>query len=448
MNVDKKIITELLNLGPMQVQKVLGIMADGVAIKLYSPAIKDLYLVFDTHPTSRTFHCQKTQPPGLKTTLPLTLAIKKYLLNRAVRFYRVNSESSLIKMAPENLDPCLMFSFEPPQATIFVSAAPKASLKPGHLKYDDGLVNCNEIAVEIGQNIEAGALYDSKFRHRLRELVYGDKVRVLKARLKKLTKLLENLMADAKKCQKNLGLEAVAELLKTHMHLVKRGDTEVTVTDYAVHPPQTKRIELAPGSVQAMLAGMYNKVKRAKRGLINLAPRLDETRREIEAVKAELLLVTDVGVQGVDVDLSTKSIVVPVKLKKNQENRRPYRSYVSSDNLPILVAKSAADGDALTLRHARGNEWWLHVKDATGAHVVVKCVDDLPPNTLLEAATLAAFYSKAKNEASVPVQYTRVKHVRKTSGLAAGQVLVAQAKTILIRIDEGRLSALKSQVTT
>ena len=104
---------------------------------------------------------------------------------------------------------------------------------------------------------------------------------------------------------------------------------------------------------------------------------------------------------------------------------KPYRT-VDVDGWEVLVGKRAADNDELTFRVAEPRDFWLHVADYSGSHVVIRNPDDLdaPPREVLErAAQLAAFYSKAQNaRGKVEVHVCRAADVRKPRGVPAGLV--------------------------
>jgi predicted ribosome quality control (RQC) complex YloA/Tae2 family protein len=117
---------------------------------------------------------------------------------------------------------------------------------------------------------------------------------------------------------------------------------------------------------------------------------------------------------------------------------RPFRTYRSSGGLEIWVGRGAASNDILTFRESSPRDVWLHARDATGAHVVLRWTRDETPPTrdLEEAAVLAAWHSKSRGSALVPVDWTRRKYVRKAKGGAAGRVLVQRSETIFVKPDE------------
>ena len=108
------------------------------------------------------------------------------------------------------------------------------------------------------------------------------------------------------------------------------------------------------------------------------------------------------------------------------------------------MGRGGRDNDALSIRVARGNDMWLHAHDWAGAHVVVRLgrSEELDHETLLDAATLAAHYSKGRDDTVVDVIYTRAKHVRKPKGLPPGRVTVANTRGIAVRIEQERLKRL------
>ena len=103
----------------------------------------------------------------------------------------------------------------------------------------------------------------------------------------------------------------------------------------------------------------------------------------------------------------------------------------SSDGIDIYVGKNNIQNDYLTLKFAEKTDTWLHTKIIPGSHVIIKG-KNIPESTLLEAATLAAFYSKGKNSTKVPVDYTLVKNVKKPSGAKPGMVIYSTNKTLYI----------------
>jgi predicted ribosome quality control (RQC) complex YloA/Tae2 family protein len=103
----------------------------------------------------------------------------------------------------------------------------------------------------------------------------------------------------------------------------------------------------------------------------------------------------------------------------------------SPDGWEIWVGRGSRQNDELTFRRARPSDWWLHARGVPGAHVVVRDRGgEVPPRTLQRAAELAAYYSRARGEASVAVDATRRRYVRRIPGAAPGLVTYTHEQTL------------------
>ena len=120
-------------------------------------------------------------------------------------------------------------------------------------------------------------------------------------------------------------------------------------------------------------------------------------------------------------------------------------TYIVGETL-LYVGKNNHQNDELTLKIARNNDIWLHTKKIPGSHVIIVTEGkDVPDTTLNEAALLAAFYSKGKNSALVPVDYTQKKFVKKPSGAKPGMVIYETNKTAYITPSEEKVSKIKKR---
>lgn len=145
----------------------------------------------------------------------------------------------------------------------------------------------------------------------------------------------------------------------------------------------------------------------------------------VEKMNDLKLLLFDLGVS-----LPEKKIENSKKIALLSAPRKPYVIFRSSDNIVILVGRSAKDNDELSCNreYRKDLEWWMHVHGYSGSHVVIRNEDDnLPtsfPNTVYEAAFLAAFHSKAPQAFNAKVSLTRCKYVMKDKNDPAGRVML------------------------
>ncbi len=101
----------------------------------------------------------------------------------------------------------------------------------------------------------------------------------------------------------------------------------------------------------------------------------------------------------------------------------------------VLVGRSEADNDTLSLKIARPEDWWFHVRGVSGSHVVLRCPPGQSPGreTLKAAAGIAAYFSKARKGGVVPVSCTRARHVSKPRGARAGTVQIRGETVLKVR---------------
>jgi len=125
------------------------------------------------------------------------------------------------------------------------------------------------------------------------------------------------------------------------------------------------------------------------------------------------------------------------------QKSNPYH-YRSSDGFDIYVGKNNIQNDYLTLKFAVASDIWMHTKNIPGSHVIIKSQGGkVSDEALMEGAMLAAYHSKAKNSANVPVDYTERKNVKKPSGAKPGMVIYYTNKTIYVTPDESKINKIE-----
>lgn len=115
------------------------------------------------------------------------------------------------------------------------------------------------------------------------------------------------------------------------------------------------------------------------------------------------------------------------------QGRSVARRFASPDGFTVLVGRTAADNDVLTLKLASPKDFWLHAAGESGSHVVVRNpegVDRLPRATLRYAAALAAGYSRARRASRAAVHVARCADVHKPRGAPPGQVTLSRSTTV------------------
>jgi len=115
--------------------------------------------------------------------------------------------------------------------------------------------------------------------------------------------------------------------------------------------------------------------------------------------------------------------------------------YDLSGGWTALAGRTAADNDTLSLKVARPDDWWFHVRGMPGSHVILKGPPGEEPDrqTLKRAAAIAAYHSKAKDGGVVPVSATRARYVTKPRGAKSGTVEIRKEVVFKVRPEAGEL---------
>ncbi len=112
-----------------------------------------------------------------------------------------------------------------------------------------------------------------------------------------------------------------------------------------------------------------------------------------------------------------------------------FREYRLSDDWVVLVGKTDDENDYLTLKVAKPADWWFHVSDLPGSHVILRAKQGEEPgrDILRHAAAIAAYHSKARKAGTVPVVCTQACFIRKPRGSKPGTVQIRNEKIIKVR---------------
>ena len=277
----------------------------------------------------------------------------------------------------------------------------------------------------------------------------------LRARVHRLRRALAAVDEDAARAARASEERKRAELLVPHQARVPRGAREARVPDWGdldeQGSPREVALPLDPAlSAAENAARWFRRSHRYQAAAARIAARRAEvaaTLQRGEELLARAGAAADAAaLRSLEDDAAT--ILGPRQARpaaRAEAARLPYRTFRSAIGARILVGRSARDNDALTLRVARGNDVWLHARGVQGSHVVIPEPGDAPDaRTLADAALLAAHFSRARGEEAAEVSWTRCKHVRKPKGAAPGSVIAIQERTLRVRADPARLSALLS----
>lgn len=277
-------------------------------------------------------------------------------------------------------------------------------------------------------------------------------VKLAKTNLDRCRKKLVLQEKEIDKSEKADSYRHFGDLLTANLYAVPKGAEEVTLIDYYDPNGSSVTIPLDPTKTPAQNAqGYYKKYNKAKTALTEHKRMLENTKLEIEYLESILESLSNAFAEQDIIEIREELMQEGyIKKKASRANNAKNRSkskphhYISSDDYDIFVGKNNLQNDLLTLKKASNNDIWLHTKDIPGSHVIIKSKGtEIPENTLLEAANLAAYYSKGKQSGNVPVDYCPKKNVRKPNGAKPGMVIYEHYNTIYITPSEELINRLK-----
>lgn len=265
--------------------------------------------------------------------------------------------------------------------------------------------------------------------------------------ISKLKLKVQKLEKERKNAGRLDTFQLYGELLTANNYAIEKGQEEAEVENY-YEQGTTVTIPLDPRkSVIENAQRYFSKYTKAKNALIQLASQLKKADEEIEyfeMVKQQVMQASTDDVDDIRDELAELGFMKARKGKKKVKPKKPKpEAYQSTSGIKISVGKNNKQNDWLTSKLAARNHIWLHTKDIPGSHVVIH--DEEPSEeTIQEAATLAAYFSKARGSASVPVDFTEVRHVKKPNGSKPGFVIYFEQKTVFVTPDEEIVRQLKA----
>jgi len=267
---------------------------------------------------------------------------------------------------------------------------------------------------------------------------------------KKATKKKKKQLAELAKAEDAATYRLYGELL-TACPQVPRGAGKVELVNYYNPAGKTVVIPLDPAlSANKNAQKYFKKYAKAKKGQKRITIQLQKTNEELAYLESlESCLQNELNTEdfyAVEEEMRETGLI---KNRKSSPRLRSQHSpgrpvlFRSSEGWEIMVGRNNKQNDLLTFKNSSPRDLWLHTQKIPGSHVLVRCRGEkIGRETILEAANLAVYFSKARQSTKVPVDYTERRHVRKPAGSRPGFVLYENFQTITITPDPEILKRL------
>ncbi|WEV42807.1 NFACT RNA binding domain-containing protein [Lactobacillus sp. ESL0684] len=258
--------------------------------------------------------------------------------------------------------------------------------------------------------------------------------RIIKNEQKKLTKKIAKLQKQLDQAENSEGYRIRGEILNANLSKVKPGMTKIELPNYY---DNSHLLEI---KLDAALSPARNGQKYFKR-YKKLRDSIKHVKEQIQIAQTNLNYFESIqtaidNAEPQDIDQITDELTNQGYIRKQPKQKRAKKmternlnKFQLSSGKTVLVGKNNYQNDWLTFKKADKQDWWFHVKNIPGSHVIVQA-NEISDQDVIEAAEIAAYFSKAKDSAHVTVDYVKDKRVKKPNGAKPGFVIYTGQNSI------------------
>ena len=269
----------------------------------------------------------------------------------------------------------------------------------------------------------------------------NDLFRLIMNRIERVSRKLQHQkqeLSETDKMQKN---KLYGDLLSANLYQLKKGETSARVINYYEESaPEIcipMQANLTPSQNAQKYYTLYRKAVTAKK---ILSEQIAQGEQELTYLESVFDVLSRAETEN-DLLLLREELIQQGYIRNKSQKQKPVKqfpplAYQSEDGFLILVGRNNRQNDQLTLKQAGKQDIWLHTQNIPGSHVILVTEGKEPSETAIrQAAILAAYHSKARDSAQVPVDFTKVKFVKKPNGAKPGMVIFTNQQTLYVKPD-------------
>ena len=259
-------------------------------------------------------------------------------------------------------------------------------------------------------------------------------LRVIRNELKKNRTKLKRQQAEMDAADNADEFKIKGELLTTYLYQVEKGMTEITLPNYYDDEKPLKIAlsnQLGPSQNAQKYFTRYNKLKASVKYLTEQMALAQKEVDYFENLLAQVDIASPRDIEEIRVELIQEGYLRQQSKKKQKPQVSQPEKFYATDGTLIEVGKNNLQNERLSMKSSNRNNIWLHVKDIPGSHVIIHSTEP-SDETLLEGAMLAAYFSKARESANVPVDYLPARRLRKPNGSKPGFVIFEGQQTMAV----------------
>lgn len=269
-----------------------------------------------------------------------------------------------------------------------------------------------------------------------------DLLRVLTNASERLSKKINLQRAELEQCAERETLRINGDLLNANLYRLEKGQEFAELENFYDESLPTLRVRLDPALTPSQNAQRYykryHKARKAEEMLTQQIAQAQQELAYVDTVFEELSRAeTEHDLAEIRMELTEQGYVRAPRGKQKPPAASQPLSFVTADGFRVLVGRNNRQNDRLTMKQANNNDIWFHTKNIPGSHTILVTDGRTPtPAAMEQAAKLAAFHSRSRDSAQVPVDYTEVRYVSKPQGAKPGMVIYVNQKTLYVTPDK------------
>lgn len=264
----------------------------------------------------------------------------------------------------------------------------------------------------------------------------------------RIVKKLSLQAEELNMCDKAEEYRIMADLLTSNLYAIKRGEERVCLVNYYdescanIEIPLDSR--LSPAQNAQRYYKKYSKLKKAKQ---ELAKQIEIGKKELEYIATVFDSLTkaegESDLAQIRDELYHSGYASRMKNYNVVKAQSPHPlKFKTSGGYTVLCGKNNTQNDYITTKLAEKTDWWFHVKNMPGSHVLMQCKEEPGEIDFTEAAEIAAYYSKAEGN-NIAVDYTNARHVKKPAGSKPGYVIYHVNWTAYVTPNEKKIKEMQ-----
>ncbi len=270
----------------------------------------------------------------------------------------------------------------------------------------------------------------------------NDLFKLIMNRIERVSRKIQNQKQELAQTDQMNQNKLYGDLLSANLYQIQKGDTSAKVVNfYEETAPEIDiplQINLTPSQNAQKYYTLYRKASTAKQ---KLAEQIQQGEQELIYLESVFDVLSRAETEN-DLLLLREELAQQGYLRNRSQKQKPVKqapplAYQSEDGFLILVGRNNRQNDLLTLKQASKQDIWLHTQNIPGSHVILVTEGKEPSETAIrQAAVLAAYHSKARDSSQVPVDFTRIKFVKKPNGAKPGMVIFTNQQTLYVKPDK------------